>query len=74
MVEVRQFEGVKIWNISLNKLILVNSDERFNIGLSDTESECEGVEPEEKNWGFKISSGVGIEFIKFKDGNQSILV
>jgi hypothetical protein len=74
MVEVRQFEGVRLWNILLDKLLLVNSDEKYNLLISDCDLECENVYTKEMDWGFKISSGVGIEFIKFKDGKQSILV
>lgn len=66
LVEVRQFEGVQIWDIFLKRKIFINRDENFNLILDELDSDFKER---------KLSAcQVSIEFMRFKDGRQSILM
>lgn len=74
LVEVRQFEGVQIWDVLLQNKIYVNTDERFNSIFENPKSAPEELGDPLQRVQREKRSQVRIEFMEFKDGKQSILV
>lgn len=66
LVEVRQFEGVQIWDLLLQRKISANRDENFNLIWDEAESD--------QAWGRAPKSQIAIESMTLKDGRQSILM